>query len=154
MSTGERQDKSTAQRAAEYLVGLGQGYHQVTAKAKTTIVVYLAERNRPIAKGSFDLIKLPQQRESPVDRLTPDDLQHMVLIELKSSSRDLGEDLRDFFFSFQAAQQAAAQKLGDSYRIAFVVFRPRPKGPFHEVMSWSDIWRHARKIYPGWSVQF
>lgn len=145
---------STAKRAARYLVQLGQGYHELTPNAKKAIVVYFAEHNRPISKGSFDLIQLPQQRESPLNRLTSDELRQVVLIEVKSSTRDVGEDLRGLFFSFQAAEQAAAQKLDDRYRIAFVVFPPGAERPFVEVMSWRDVWRRARKIYTQWSVQF
>jgi hypothetical protein len=140
-------NKMCAVSARQYLVSLGQGFHEVNSSAKDQI-----RKHFNIQPGCYDLIRLAVQRESPLKVLTDGELQEIKLVEVKSTRRMLEPDFRGYFFSLQYAEQLVAQKLGDRYQFAFVAVLP--DRCFHDILRWQDIWARARAIHMQWSIRF
>ncbi len=140
--------KQTAVRARKYLVSLNQGFHEVGPNAKNQI-----KKRYNIEGGSYDLIQLPTQKScDPLDRLDDNDLDELVLVEVKSSNRSLPQTLEGHFFSLQYSEQLAAQSLGARYIFAFVVIQ-KDSSAFHRVLRWQDIWANAKTLHMQWSIR-
>lgn len=147
-------NKLTAVKARKYLIDLNKGYHEVSSYAKRQIKNYIQSRH-PIPVGSFDMIKLKKQKQkTPIRRLSDKELNELTLIEIKSSDRNLNENLDGYFFGYSYSEQLVAQALGNRYQFAFVVL-PRSGGrKFHKVMTYRQIWKKAKTIHMQWSIKF
>ena len=118
---------SVEKQAAKFLIHKREGYHEASTKLKRKIA-----GTYKIGIGTFDLVKLPKQISlAPLDELQDSSLRRAILIEIKSTARDIGEDLKGFFFGFTYSEQLTAQKLKSKYKLAFVVLPKSGKKRFY-----------------------
>ena len=141
---------ATAGKAALLLASKGLGYLVPTAKQKKNLVVAFAKRDMIVYGKAFDVIRL----SAPVNLDSLEDveanLKQVLVCEIKSTKKDVGEDFRGYFFGLTAAEVLVAQSLKNQFRFIFV---NTVTGNFLELML-NEVFAKARGIYPTWSISF
>jgi hypothetical protein len=141
---------SIEKESVKFLIRTKTGYHEPTYELKRM----MADKYK-IGIGTFDLIKLPSQVSSSPLRKVPEKLlEKAVLIEVKSSARDINENLKGFFFGYTYSEQLTAQKLGSKYKIAFVVIPKSGKKRFFKIMDPKRLWAKTKSANLVWHISF
>jgi hypothetical protein len=74
-----------------------------------------------------------------------------VIYGVKSTNRaNVGSDFGGYFFSLSTAEFLVAQNLGAQFRLAFVNVTTGE----HIERSLTEVFDHAKGIYPTWSIKF
>lgn len=142
----------TEVEARHYLVRLGKGFHVPALKLRKELLTQLIEN--PDLIRSYDLIKLNEQRESPLELITPIELEQLKLVEVKSSNRNLNPDLRNYYFSVQEREIQLAKMMGNRFVFVFVIYPRNGSAPFHQEMSWTEIESRTRKKRTQFNINF
>lgn len=144
---------SIEKEGKQFLINTKKGFHDLTPRLKKKI----ADKYR-IGIGTFDLIKLPVQIKSlPLDNndLSNNQLEKVILIEIKSSGRDIDKSLKGFFFGYTYSEQMTAQKLNNKYKIAFVVIpKSNKQKGFYKLVGSKELWSLVRHANLVWHISF
>jgi hypothetical protein len=160
--------KGVSGEAYSYLEGLHDGYLRLDAPSRQAILKRIREgalgrslRKAALSSSSFDLVQFSGGQRPPgeltvatIDALPAEQFSSIRLVEVKGTRGPRDQSLRGLFFSFQYAEQQAAQALGSHYVIVFVVINAPPIPSFHRAMSYSEMWGLARAIHVQFSIQF
>lgn len=143
--------QQTARKAVALLLAKGQGFHEPSKAERRAIGVGFAMRGRVIYGAAFDLIRL----SGPVDLKDPAAIAQagdaITIFEVKSTNRgNVGPDFGGYFFSLSTAEFLVAQNLGQQFRLAFVNITTGE----HIERSLTEVFDHAKGIYPTWSIKF
>jgi hypothetical protein len=160
--------KSVSKEAYRYLARRPDGFLQVDGHARKAIIQRIANgdwggrpQRSPVSVTAFDMVRLARTgiysgelTEAEVRKLALPDFKRMKLIEVKATRGPRKRTLANLFFSFQYAEQIAAQTLGDRYSLMFVVINKPPARSFYRSMAWPQMWAKARSIHLQFSVTF
>lgn len=141
----------TARAAIAVMKAKHPEFHEPTRKERDALLVGFAMHRRVLYGAAFDVIKLL----APVDLTDPqaiaDNIEQIRIYEIKSTNRrNMGADLKGYFFNITAAELLVAQNLGAQYRFAFV---NTLTGDVVE-MGLNDVFARSRAVYPAWHIRF
>jgi hypothetical protein len=141
----------TAQRATEILVAHDTRYHCPTRRERDALLVGFAKHRKTLYGAAFDVIRM----EQPIDLSDPDAIaaaiETITICEVKSTNRkNIGVDLRGYFFNITAAELLTAQSVGERYRFVFV----NTLTGQHQEMALNEVFARARGLYPAWHIRF
>lgn len=163
-----RGHKSVSKLAYSYLAACRAGFLQLDGKTKKAIIDRIANgawgpraQRSPPGVTAFDMVRLAGRWRSPgkitateVLNLSPSQFKRMKLVEVKATRGPRKRTLRELFFSFQYAEQLAAQVLGDRYTLVFAVINAPLAKSFYRTMTWPQMWAKSRSIHIQFSVRF
>lgn len=141
---------ATAGKAARLVVSKNLGYLIPTAKQKKNVVVAFAKKDRIVYGKAFDVIRLTEPVDLDLFDEVEQNLNKILLCEIKSSKQDFPADFRGCFFALTAAEVLVAQNLKDQYRFLLV---NTVSGALLE-LKLNEVFARARGIYPTWSISF
>lgn len=141
---------STARRAADVLVGKDLGFVIPTAKQKKNLVVAFAKRDMIVYGKAFDVVRLSGQVDLNHLEDVERHLDHVTLYEIKSTAKEVGNDLKGYFFAVTAAELLVSQSLKSRFKFVFVNVNTAT----HLELSLSEMFARAKGIYPTWSILF
>ena len=141
---------ATAGKAARLVVSKNLGYLIPTAKQKKNVVVAFAKKDRIVYGQAFDVIRLTEPVDLDLFDEVEQNLNKILLCEIKSSKQDFPADFRGYFFALTAAEVLVAQNLKDQYRFLLV---NTVSGALLE-LKLNEVFARARGIYPTWSISF
>lgn len=141
---------ATAGKAARLVVSKNLGYLIPTAKQKKNVVVAFAKKDRIVYGKAFDVIRLTEPVDLDLFDEVEQNLNKILLCEIKSSKQDFPADFRGYFFALTAAEVLVAQNLKDQYRFLLV---NTVSGALLE-LKLNEVFARARGIYPTWSISF
>src|SRR5260370_40988994 len=95
----EASRNQTAKRAAQILLRSNSGFVVPTAKQKRLLLVEFARQNFVVYGKAFDVVKLAGTVNLDDASDVEQNLDKIVLCEIKSSSRKLPEDFKGYFFA-------------------------------------------------------
>ncbi len=146
----EASRNQTAKKAAQILLQSNTGFIVPTAKQKHILLVEFAKANLVVYGKAFDIVKLSDNINLDDSREIANNLDKIILCEIKSSNRKLPEDFRGYFFALTTAELLVAQNLKLRYKFIFV----NTVTGFHTELTLQEIFGRARGIYPTWSIMF
>ena len=132
------------------VVSKNLGYLIPTAKQKKNVVVAFAKKDRIVYGKAFDVIRLTEPVDLDLFDEVEQNLNKILLCEIKSSKQDFPADFRGYFFALTAAEVLVAQNLKDQYRFLLV---NTVSGALLE-LKLNEVFARARGIYPTWSISF
>ncbi|HEX5483642.1 MAG TPA: hypothetical protein VFZ08_13550 [Terriglobia bacterium] len=141
---------TTARRAAEVLLGKKLGFVIPTPKQKKNLVVAFAKRDMIVYGKAFDIVRLSGQVNLNDLSGIEQNLERVTLYEIKSTSREVDNDFRGYFFAVTAAELLVSQSLKSRFKFVFVDINTRN----HVELSLSQMFARAKGIYPTWSILF
>ncbi len=141
---------ATAGKAAKLLVGKSLGYLVPTARQKKNLVIAFAKKDMIIYGKAFDVLRLSEPIDLDSLAEVEENLDKILVCEIKSTKKDVAADFRGHFFGLTAAEVLVAQSLKAQFRFIFV---NTVSGVFMELQL-SEIFARARGIYPTWSISF
>jgi hypothetical protein len=141
---------ATAGKAARLLVEKGLGYCIPTAAQKKNLVVAFAKRDMIVYGKAFDVLHLSQMFDLDSLEQIEANLSEIVVCEIKSTKKTVGEDFRGYFFGLTAAEVLVAQSLKAQFRFVFV----NTVSGAHIELQLNEVFAKARGIYPTWSICF
>lgn len=143
--------QQTAKRAADLLCQQDPRIRIPTKKEKTNLLIAFAQKNKVIYGNAFDVVRLGKDIDlNNIDSVI-DNLQHITLMEVKSTNREnINGDFSGYFFGLTTAELLVAQNLGDRYRFIFV---NTVTGHTLE-LKLNELFAKAKGIYPQWSISF
>ena len=101
--------QSTAKKACAILVAKQAGFIVPTAKQKANLLVAFAKKGKVVYGRAFDIAKL----SAPVDLSdladVEDNLEKIVIYEIKSTKKKLRADFSSYFFALTGAEVLVAQ---------------------------------------------
>ena len=146
----EASRNQTARKAAQILLQSNTGFVVLNAKQKHILLVEFAKANLVVYGKAFDIVKLSGNINLNDSREIANNLDKIVLCEIKSSNRQLPEDFRGYFFALTTAELLVAQNLKLRYKFIFV----NTVTGFYTELTLQEIFGRARGIYPTWSIMF
>lgn len=149
-SLAEASRNQTAKKAARILSRSDRGYVVPTAKQKRLLLVEFARKNLVVYGKAFDVVRLSAEVNLDDGTDIGQNLDNIVLCEIKSSNRALPGDFKGYFFALTTAELLVAQNLKDRYRFIFVNTGTEK---FLE-LTLQQVFGRARGIYPTWSIMF
>jgi hypothetical protein len=142
--------QQTAKKAAAILVSKNLGFFVPSARQKQNLLMAFAKKGKVVYGKAFDIVKL----SGPValDDLSDleETLEHVTILEIKSTKKTLNPDFSKFFFALTAGEVLVAQSLKKQFRFVFV----NTATGEHLEMNLQEIFARARGIYPTWSISF
>jgi hypothetical protein len=143
--------QGTAKKAAELLAQKDPLIRIPTKKEKSNLLIAFAQKNKVIYGNAFDAVRLAKDINlSDIESVT-DNIQHITLIEVKSTNRENRDcNFTGHFFGLTTAELLVAQNLGNRYRFIFV---NTVTGHTLE-LKLNEIFAKAKGIYPQWSISF
>ena len=141
---------STARRAAIVLVKKDLGFVIPTAKQKKNLVVAFAKRDMIVYGKAFDIVRLSGQVDLDDLEQVERHLDRLALYEIKSTAKEVGSDLKGYFFAVTAAELLVSQSLKSRFKFVFVNVNTGD----HLELSLSQMFARAKGIYPTWSILF
>jgi hypothetical protein len=141
---------ATAKRALAILVEKAVGFVMPTSAQRKNLVVAFAKNDMIIYGKAFDCVRLNGAVNlDSIDNIE-ENLDRIIIIEIKSTRKQLPNDFAGHFFSLSSAEMLVAQSLKNRFKFAFVNINTGS----HLELSIGDIFARARSIYPGWSILF
>jgi hypothetical protein len=142
--------QKTSKKAAQLLVDKGLGYVIPSALQRQNLLVAFAKKRKVVYGKAFDVVRLlsPMNLDDPSD--VEANLSKLVLLEIKSSKKQLAPDFSGFFFALTAGEVLVAQSLKSQFRFVLV---NTTTGDSLE-LTLAEIFGRARGIYPTWSISF
>jgi hypothetical protein len=132
----------------------GDPAFRVPSKAqRRNLAMAFAAEDKVVYGRAFNAVRIAPGCEVDLDDLDSvrASLSEVVLYEIKSTNRPaVGEDFRGYFFALTTAELLVAQSLGSRFRFLLV----HTLTGHRLELSLQDLYKKARGIYPGWSVQF
>jgi hypothetical protein len=148
---GQGTSQQTARRAVALLLAKGLGFHEPTKAERRAISVGFAMRGRVIYGAAFDLVRLSAPVDLKDSAAVAEAGDAITIYEVKSTNRaNVGPDFGGYFFSLSTAEFLVAQNLGPQFRLAFVNVTTGE----HIERSLTEVFDHAKGIYPTWSIKF
>jgi hypothetical protein len=127
-------------------------YLELNKKQKTNMMIAFAYRNMVVYGRAYDLIECIDSCDIDFDDI--ESIKHNItkikLIEIKSSSRDMKNDLDGYFFALTTAELLVAQTLGEQYSFLFVNIKTNTI----KEMNLQEVFARSKGFYPSWSVRF
>lgn len=143
--------QQTAKKAAEFLVKTEPLIFIPTKKEKKNLLMAFAQMNKVVYGNAFDVVRLDKHFDMSDLEAVKNNLKHITLIEVKSTSREnVDSNFSGYFFGLTTAELLVAQNLGDKYRFIFV---NTLTGNCIE-LKLNEIFAKAKGIYPQWSISF
>ncbi len=146
----EASRNQTAKRAARILLQSGTGFVIPTAKQKRLLLVEFAKQNLVVYGKAFDIVKLLATVNLDDTTEIARNLDKIIVCEIKSSSRELPEDFKGYFFALTTAELLVAQNLKQRFKFILV---NTVTGTYIE-LTLQELFGRARGIYPTWSIMF
>lgn len=142
--------QKTSKKAAQILVDKGLGYVIPSALQRQNLLVAFAKKRKVVYGKAFDVVRLlsPMNLDNLAD--VEANLTKLVLLEIKSSKKQLAPDFSGFFFALTAGEVLIAQSLKSQFRFVLV---NTTTGDSLE-LTLAEIFGRARGIYPTWSISF
>lgn len=143
--------KSTAKKAAEYLLSLDIGFKVPSRKGRKNLLIVFAESGLTLYGKAFDIVKSTAAIDFDELAEVRKNLHSITIYEIKSTNKkSVKENFERYFFSISTAELLTAQNLKEKYRFVFVNTLTNNILD----MSLQDIYKNAKGIYPSWSIQF
>lgn len=146
----ETSRNQTARKAAQILLQSNTGFVIPTSAQKHLLLIEFAKANLVVYGKAFDIVKLSGSINLDDSQEIANNLDKIVLCEIKSSSRNLTEDFRGYFFALTTSELLVAQNLKLRYKFVFV----NVTTGFYTELTLQEIFGRARGIYPTWSIMF
>jgi hypothetical protein len=129
---------------------MNRGFVIPTRKQKQNLLVAFAKRNMVIYGNAFDALKLfkPVNLNNLME--IEENLDELILYEIKSTNRTSGSDFRGYFFALTTAELLVAQNLKKRYKFAFVNVTTNQLLE----LTLTEVFAKAKGIYPTWSIRF
>ena len=148
-----KRGNKTAQRAAEILVALNEGYIVPTRAQKKKLIIAFAKKDRIVYGRAYDIVRI-----TPGIQLDLNDqdsierhLSALTLYEIKSTERkNVDSTFKGHFFALTTAELLVAQNLKHQFRFIFVNVRTG----HHQDLTLREVLNRARGFYPQWSISF
>jgi hypothetical protein len=143
--------QQTAKKAAELLAKHDPLIRIPTKKEKTNLLIAFAQKNKVIYGNAFDVVRLGKDIDLNDIESVIHNLQHITLLEVKSTNREnINDNFSGYFFGLTTAELLVAQNLGNKYRFIFV---NTVTGHTLE-LKLNELFAKAKGIYPQWSISF
>jgi hypothetical protein len=143
--------QQTAKKAAELLAKHDPSIRIPTKKEKTNLLIAFAQKNKVIYGNAFDVVRLGKDIDLNDIESVIHNLQHITLLEVKSTNREnINDNFSGYFFGLTTAELLVAQNLGNKYRFIFV---NTVTGHTLE-LKLNELFAKAKGIYPQWSISF
>lgn len=146
----EASRNQTAKKAAKILAQSGALFVVPTAKQKRLLLVEFAKRNLVVYGKAFDVVKLTHGLNLDDASEVAQNLDKIILCEVKSSNRELPQDFKGYFFALTTAELLVAQNLKHRYKFIFV----NTVTSAYIELTLQELFGRARGIYPTWSIMF
>lgn len=134
-------------------LSLNEGYIEPTAMARRHVAMAFAGRGSVVYGKAFDVVRVMNGATIDWNNLSSveQNLDDIVLYEVKSTNRALPADFSGYFFSLSTAELLVAQSLGSrQFRFAFV--DTSSKNVLD--LSLTEMFSRMKGIYPAWSIRF
>ena len=141
---------STAKRAAAMLEERNEGFIVPTARQRQNMLVAFAKKGKVVYGKAFDIVRLSAHVNLDDLGDVENNLDRILVFEIKSTRKDLPPDFSGYFFGLSAAEVLVAQSLKDHFKFIFV----NVNTGWHIEMGLGDIFARAKGIYPTWSIMF
>ncbi len=146
----EASRNQTAKKAARILMESSSGFVVPSAGQKLLLLIELAKRNVVIYGKAFDILKLSEEVDLDDPVAISRNIEKITFCEIKSSSRNLPDDFKGYFFALTGAELLVAQNLKKRFKFVLVNI----KSGAHIELSLQELLGKARGIYPTWSIMF
>lgn len=146
----EASRNQTAKKAARVLMESDSGFVVPSASQKLLLLIELAKRNVVIYGKAFDILKLTEHVNLDDAKAISRNLEKITFCEIKSSSRNLPDDFKGYFFALTSAELLVAQNLKQRFKFILV----NVNSGVHIELSLQELLGRARGIYPTWSIMF
>lgn len=141
----------TAKKAAQILIQNDPFIRVPTNEEKKNLLIAFAQKNKVIYGNAFDAIRVTKDIDITDIVSVIDNIQHITLLEIKSTSREnVDINFSGYFFGLTTAELLVAQNLGDKFRFIFV---NTVTGNTLE-LGLNELFAKAKGIYPQWSISF
>ena len=150
MNPSTESGSTTAKKAAALLERKKVGFIVPTARQKQNLMMAFAKRNKVVYGKAFDILKLTGKVNLDNLEEIESRLENILVFEIKSTRKELGEDFSGYFFGLSAAEVLVAQSLKEHFKFIFVNINT---GVYLE-MGLVDVFARAKGIYPTWSIMF
>ncbi len=142
---------STEKKAAEILVNKGIGFVIPTAKQKKILAQVFVGHDYIIYGKAFDIIKVSKPIDLDNYQNVEDNIEDIVLYEIKSTNRENINNYFDkYFFGLTTAELLVAQNLKSKYKFIFININTEE----YLELTLREVFAKAKGIYPTWSIQF
>jgi hypothetical protein len=121
-----------------------------SASQRQNLLVAFAKSGKAVYGKAFDVVRLRSKVNLDNLQEIESKLLDIILIEIKSTKKQLPPDFTGFFFALTGGEVLVAQSLKNQFRFAFV----NTVSQSVLELSLSEVFGRARGIYPTWSVSF
>jgi hypothetical protein len=128
----------------------GIGFVVPTARQRQNLLVAFAKKGKVVYGRAFDIVRLTTPVNLDRQAEVEENLQSIMVFEIKSTRRSLPADFSGYFFGLSAAEVLVAQSLKDHFRFIFVNVRTAK----YVEMALSEVFARAKGVYSTWSIMF
>jgi len=110
---------NTEEKAKQILLKK-KGYKELSQTEKRNLITAFAKKGKVVTIRAFDLVRTRKKINFLDENDISKNISSIILIELKSSNRNLGRDFSRYFFGITMTEIILAQSLKKQYRFVFV----------------------------------
>jgi hypothetical protein len=141
--------QATAKKAQEILIAKDKRYIIPSGRQRQNLLVAFAKKGMVVYGRAFDMVKVQSPLNLDDLKQVEEHLSSVVLLEIKSTKKQVGSDFSGFFFSLTGGEVLVAQSLKDQFRFALV----NTSTGHHEELTLAQVFARAKGIYPTWSIR-